>query len=532
MIPGVILVGAGILAAWRPVETHPLTGVALTVAFLALIPWAWAKTSVQGARNTAGLIVIWLVFLVVGQAGAWDRAEAFSQLFMAGAVVGAIWIASRRSPDDWMIDSFALGLLGLAIWGLWQTLGGLDHLRVLTENLPEHLRAGALSRIERGRAFASFLLPSHLAVVLATVMPILLVRIKGDMKGILFAFAFALGVGGVVATRSPVGVVLAIVSCALVLVAARRKSSFWVLGIGCVAVAVTVAYRPDVLRLQPVALRLDNWGSALWVWSTAPFAGVGLGSFGQAAQSVPWPVGNHPVHAHSMPLELLADLGLFGLAAWVGAMIWLWRVARRLWPLRPEIAVALLVIPAHNLVDFSLYTTAVALPWAVLMGWSLALNGKAAEDESPVSPAFRWIPVLAGAGAVAVALLAVTGFTLKEVARGEASLEQRIESAGRAALLTPWDADATDLVGILALERGSPEIARESLALLEARLWQRPRSAARAQLMGRLATLAGDPVGGLASLWRAQENQPYDGRRRRDFESAAEHMKGRRRDSR
>ncbi|MCK5378314.1 MAG: hypothetical protein KAJ78_02875, partial [Acidobacteria bacterium] len=314
VIPGVILVCAGILAAWRPVETHPATGVVLAVVFLAVIPWAWERTSAEMARSSAALIAVSLVFLGVGQAGGWDRSEAIAQIFLAGAVVATVWVASRHPPTGWVIEVFAIGLIGLAIWGLWQSLGGLDHLRVLTETLPDHLRAGALVRIERGRAFASFLLPSHLAVVLATALPIMLVRIGRDIRGIVFGLAFVLGVLGLLATRSPIGVVLAIGSCSLVLIASRRKSLFLVLGLGLLAVAVVVAFRPDVLRLEPVVLRLDNWGSALWVWLTAPFVGVGLGGFGQVAQAVPWPVGNHPVHAHSMPLEMLADLGVFGLA--------------------------------------------------------------------------------------------------------------------------------------------------------------------------------------------------------------------------
>ena len=524
MIPGVILVWAGILAAWRPVETHPLTGVVLAGLFLMMVPWTWKRTSAEGFRRSAGLVALWLVFLIVGQAGGWDRSAALAQAFLAGAVMVAIWVASRRSPDNWMIDIFALGLVGLAIWGLWQSLGGLDELRVMTESLPEHLRTAALARIDRGRAFASLLLPSHLAVILATALPILMVRIKRDARGVLFGLAFILGVAGLVATRSPVGVVLALGSCGALLVASRRKYLVWALGIGVAAVAVVVAFRPDVVRLEPVTLRLDNWGSALWVWLGAPIVGVGLGGFGQAAQSVPWAVGNHPAHAHSMPLEMLADLGLFGLAAWIFAMVWLGCVAKRLWQQRPDMAAALLVIPAHNLVDFSLYTSAIALPWAILLGWSLALTRTAEEIEPPVSSGLRWIGVLAGAGAVGVALLALTGFTLKEAARAEASLEQRMEWAGRAALLASWDADAADLVGVIALESGRLEDAQQALSLLKVRLWQRPRSAARAQLTGRLATLAGDPVGGLGSLWRAQEYQPYDGRRREDFETAAEYL--------
>ncbi len=507
-----------------------MTGVVLAGVFLIMVPWAWKRTSAQGFRRSAGLLVLWSVFVLAGQAGGWDRAEALSQFVMVGAVLGLIWMASRHPPDRRMIEAFALGVIVLAIWGLWQSLGGLHELRFLVETLPEHMRAGATARIDQGRAFASMLLPSHLAVVLAMVLPILMLRINRNIKGIAFGLAFTVGLMGIVATRSPVGILLALGACGSVLVTSRPRNFYWALALGLVAVAVVIGVRPDVLRLEPVTLRMDNWGSALWVWSTAPFSGVGLGGFGQAAQTVPWPVGNHPVHAHSLPLELLADLGAFGLGLWILAMVWLLRVARRLWSHRPDIAAALLVIPAHNLIDFSFYTTAVALPWALVLGWSLALTRSDSQADVPVSSGFRWIPVLGGALAAAGALLAVTGFILRDAARGDASLKTRIQWAGRAATLTPWDSSATELVGELALESGSPEVSREALRFLEGRQWQRPRSAARAQLMGRLSSAAGDPVNGLACLWRAQESQPYDGRRLADFEIAAEKIEGRRAD--
>ena len=287
-------------------------------------------------------------------------------------------------------------------------------------------------------------------------------------------------------------------------------------------VAGVIGFRPDVLQNEPVVLRIDNWGSALWVWSKAPIVGVGLGGFGQAAQSIPWPVGNHPVHAHSLPLEWLADLGLFGLASWILLTLGFVGVVRRLWRIRPEMAAALLVIPVHNLVDFSLYTTGVALPWAVLMGWSLALTREDEEVREPVSPALRWIGVLAATGAVGVAILSLSGTVLVEAARGGgAPFQTRQDWASQAAFLAPWSGDAVECVGALALESGDPAMAREALFFLENRRWQCPRSAARAQLMGRLAFLAGDEVTGLENLWRAKVVQPYDERRRRDFETAS-----------
>ena len=238
-------------------------------------------------------------------------------------------------------------------------------------------------------------------------------------------------------------------------------------------------------------------------------------------------VGNHPLHAHCLPLEALSDLGVFGLAAWGLTAIWLLKVAKELWPSRPAMATALLVIPVHNLVDFSLFTSSVAVPVAVLVGWSVVLVRPEEAAEVRVDERFRWVPAVGGAVAVGLALLTFAGVSLKDAARGEAPHEQRLQSAIRAAKLVPWDAEAVDLVGEISLESGKPALAREGQTWLEIRQWQRPRSAARAQLMGRLAAVGGDAVGEVANLWRAHTSQPYDGRRREDFTEVADGLKGR-----
>ena len=157
--------------------------------------------------------------------------------------------------------------------------------------------------------------------------------------------------------------------------------------------AVVVVWRADVMQLEPVRLRLDNWRTALWVWSGSPAVGVGPGGFAQASQAVPFATGNRPRHAHSLPLEWLAEMGLIGGTAFVLAAVALWRLLRRLWPLRPELAVAVAVVPVHNLVDFSLYSSGVALPWAALVGWAVA-SSRPTPPANP-SPRGRSLLILA-----------------------------------------------------------------------------------------------------------------------------------------
>ncbi len=51
--------------------------------------------------------------------------------------------------------------------------------------------------------------------------------------------------------------------------------------------------------------------------------GVGVASFAQASQANPLAVGNRPAHAHSLPVEALAELGPAGLTGVLLLGIWL-----------------------------------------------------------------------------------------------------------------------------------------------------------------------------------------------------------------
>ncbi len=517
------VVAGALLAAWRPVEVYPSTAVILTTFFLGLIPWVWKRSDPGRMRKVAVILLAGSFFIAAGQAGGWDRSQAILESFLVFSILTTIWLASRERPSDRMIVLLGMGVAALAVWGLRQSFGGLEDLRSAAAALPPSMQPGAVARIDQARAFASLLLPSHLGVLLATVMPILMVRIRRTPGGFLYGSAFLLAAAGVLATQSPVSILLATAACLTIpLVRARRTVVFKVLFIGAVGFAVVIGFRPDVHRLEPVHLRLDNWGAALRVWATAPVTGAGLGAFGAAAESLPRPVGNHPVHAHSLPFELFADLGFFGLAGWIIFMVWLLRLSRVLLRGRPALAAAILVIPLHNFVDFSLYTTGVALPWAVLAGWAVAMvrsvPGEASASE--VSRKWRFVPVALGSVAVALSLLGWAGAALEEAAQnGVGSPIERMALARRAVFVAPWRPGPPVLFGVLALERpGYPEAA-DALEMLESFHWQRPRSAVRARLISRLKRASGDPMGSIVAAWEAAMYRPWDRLLERDYEN-------------
>jgi len=513
--PQATLLAIAAWLAWQPAETHPWSAVLTAAVVLALAVWGWRRTPAALARGLAGAAGAGVLLLAAGLSG-WDPASAVSELGLLAAVAGLVWLASREAPSDRRPALLALLLSGLALWGLWQVVAGFDSATTKVVELPEPMRFAAAERLASGRAFASQLLPSHLAVLFATALPLLVVRVRWRWSAALWIVGSILCIVGLVLTRSPVGIGLALAACAALGLGGRGSRMLVAVPALAVALTAVVFWRGDVLEFEPVLLRLDNWRTAVWVWSTAPAAGVGPAGFAQAAQGVPFAVGNRPRHAHSLPLEWLAELGPVGLLAFVVIAFGLWRLVRALWPHRPELAIAVVVIPLHNLVDFSLFGSGVALPWAVLLGWAIACRPrKAAAETAPVG---RLALVLVATLALALTLLHATSRTVGEAAALRTSAEERLAGALQARRLAPWRVEPLGLVAAASLEsgdRGRISVAAEEL---DRARWLRPRSAALAGLRARLGLALGEGPTAVSEAWYANQERPHGEEHTRFFE--------------
>ena len=502
-----ILLALAVWCLWRPIETFPTSAIVVAVVVLGLAVWAWRRTPedsnpwlIAGATGS----VLW----ISGAAG-WDPASAVSEISLLMAAGSLMWLASRILPPEKWPALLGLAISALAIWGLWQVTVGLDQAVSSVAQLPLEMRAAAAERLASGRAFASQLLPSHLSVLFATALPLLLWRIRPRWSASPWVAGSALCVMGLVLTRSPIGAAIALAACG-VLAAGRKKRVLLLIALLLVPVLVSVIMaRGDVMELEPVQLRIDNWRTAAWVWSTAPAAGVGFGGFAQAAQAVPFDVGNRPRHAHSMPLEWLAELGPVGLLVVVFAGFALWRLLRRLWPERPELAVALAVIPVHNLVDFSLYGSGVALAWAVLVGWAIALTNTS-PGAAPAPARGRVIFVAAAAVVLAATVLHVTSLMVEESAAARTDAAEKLDGAFEARKLAPWRVDPLGLVASAALETGDSLHISQARAELERGRWLRPHSAALASLRAQLAVAVSSAPAAVSEAWISASEQPSD----------------------
>jgi len=497
-----LLLLVAVTVAWFPAETRPLTAVVVAAAGLALCTWGWNQSPRESVRGLVGGGAV-LMALTLSAASGWDPSRAVGEIGLIAAALAVAWLASRSRPPRGFVLFLALGLSGLAVWGLWQATIGLDALRPGLETLPDAARAYAEERLASHRAYASLPLPSHLAVVLATALPLLVARVRATPVGIVAGLTAAVSVAGLLATQSPVGVALAFLACAALVVGRYRRAAVAAVIVSAVILVTVVALRPDVVRLEPVALRIDNWRTALWLESTSPWSGVGMSSFAQASQTSPLEVGNRPAHAHNLLLEALAELGPAGCAGCLVLGFLLVRLILRLWPHDRALAVALVVMPLHNLVDFSLFVSAVALPWAVLLGWGVARSRELERGSEPVRG--RILMVIFAVAALAMTSLHATSAVVEEAAATRQQPVDRFDGALRSLRLAPWRVEPQFLLAAAALESADRSLCERAFTEMDSRRWVRPRSAALAERRARLALVRGDVSTAISELWAAVE---------------------------
>jgi hypothetical protein len=509
-----LLVVVAVWTAWRPTETVPVTSALLAISILLLTPWSWKQTRSTAVRKWLMPLGLVASYLVLGAISGWDRSRAVSELGLILAAAALIWVASRQVPPAFWRTFLALGIALLSLWAVWQVTFGFEQARAGLVDLPPAIRETAAVRLGLGRAFASLPLPGHLAVLLATCLPLLLPVWRGDdeQKAAVMVWLQWLGcalcVIGLLLTRSLLGAGLAACACAALFIKASRRRAMVAIAVMVAVVGLVVIMRSDLAELEPVRLRLDNWRTAVWVWSASPISGVGLGGLGQASQAVPFTVGNRPVHAHSLPLELLAELGVIGLGLIIAGAIWLVRHFRCLWPEQPRLAVAIILIPLHNLADFSLYVSGVAVPWAVLLGWSLAAvrpPPTCGEVEQPARG--RVLMVLATALAAAFAIAHCTSVLLERAAAGSET-EHKLSAASIASQMAPWRARPIELTVVSALDSDDPDALATAQQALARGRWLRPHSANLANLEARLALKQGRFDLAVTASWEASRAQP------------------------
>ena len=197
--------------------------------------------------------------------------------------------------------------------------------------------------------------------------------------------------------------------------------------------------------------RAQFWGTALEAFADAPLKGIGAGgyaSYWNRAGSIETPVRN----AHSEPLELLAELGIVGLACFLAfmtaAFVAGFRAARGAGGSQAGAALGLMVAGAVGfLIDWTWQIPAVVVPFLIV---AALVTGSALEPGPPRRPARpgRLATGLATGFCIGVAVAAVwaggvLAIASAQLAAGEEALKRgelsEAAQAARAAIaVEPW----------------------------------------------------------------------------------------------
>ncbi|MFZ1754900.1 MAG: O-antigen ligase family protein [Caldilineaceae bacterium] len=132
--------------------------------------------------------------------------------------------------------------------------------------------------------------------------------------------------------------------------------------------------------------RLAHWLAATRMWETTPWLGVGPGNYAAVYPDVRLPAWENALgHAHNIYLNVLAETGLFGLAAyllmWAGIAGWLWKGTRAAcsgsW--ERALLVGVLGVTAHLSIHHifdNLYVQGIYLHLALWLGVAEAIRKK------------------------------------------------------------------------------------------------------------------------------------------------------------
>lgn len=265
---------------------------------------------------------------------------------------------SLLAPDTRLRHALSAALMilpaALAVDGMVEYLSGGTRLSGLV-GIPVPVPEGDEPQIRHtfdvsGRAGSTFGGAQGLAMYLGTMMCFALAHVlrppRPWMRRLGLA-SIALGLGGLGVAQSRgglLGALAGMLAMALVLRPALRLplllGTLFTLALGLLALGLWPGWDGTASGLLPgraesVEDRLILWGAVLDSVLQRPLLGVGLGNFRDAFfADERWlnvPLAYASLHAHNTYLEILADTGILGLAAWLGFLVLVTRRLLALW---------------------------------------------------------------------------------------------------------------------------------------------------------------------------------------------------------
>jgi tetratricopeptide (TPR) repeat protein len=288
---------------------------------------------------------------------------------------------------------------------------------------------------------------------------------------------------------------------------------------------------------SPLRLRAGNFAAAASMAQDHPLRGVGPGGFAELYPAYRGGGDNEVRHAHSLPLQAVAEhgwplgLALAGLFLWL-FLVPLWREAGSSEAWRHGVAIGLAAFALQNLADFTAFLPSLLWCACLLRGW-LADSPATGEAEADVP---SWLGLTGRAIAVSAALLAMLAglsWNARQAGRTAAfagDLERAASLSERAATLAPWNVDAAlQWARVTAGPGALDPLPAGQLALAlersERAVDLSPVRASARILRARLRRAQGDAPGALADLEEAVRRDPSNREYREAREALAERVR-------
>lgn len=421
----------------------------------------------------------------------------------------------------------------------------LDKFKTADALLPSTIpfREEVIERLEGGRIFSTFLLPSHFAAFLGVSIPVSVASVltnKGWLR-YLFGLAAALQVFALYLTKSFSGWLSLILACGCVAYLylayiKRVKGRYLAAAMGGLFLALLLVVaglslqRPDnplaSIKNNPMVLRALNWGTTVAMISDSPWLGKGLDTFGIIYPSYQRGGVNIVHHAHNTYLQLGVEMGIIGTIAFLWfACWWLWRTIRIFKETKDKkirVLVGFLMAAGtaffiHQAFDFEFY-----LPSATLAGFAvLALAVTARKQDKVykirVKKKRKLIITTAGfVGTIVASLLLIVLFygrmhfqrAMSFLSTGSYFAEAAATEFQKAIRLDPCNSEYHQRYGVLLFQRLSQQ--QKGIAEVQEAIRLSPWRHYYYYDLGMLYLASGEEEKGLKMIKKASQLYPFE----------------------
>jgi O-antigen ligase len=305
--------------------------------------------------------LFWILFLLYTLGSAlWSVSpgvtlQSSGFLFLATLLVLMAQSGNLASKNRIEMTVLILAVIA-ALIGMDQWLFGFAQLAKVSSGLLGNEADIVNVAVLDKRAFGPLVTPGALAAFLIFTIPQALIRFQtasGSKKVLFGLLSIVLLLGLAAAGGVGAWLCLAVVCAFFFYKQSTGPAAFFVLGLLGLAALGLVWHRGlHNWTLASFTMRLDLWQSGWQLFLQHPLMGWGLGTFGEAYQSMGMPLGTGALFAHNLFLQLLVETGIAGTLLFTAAVISLGR--HLVWPARWEgwgVLGGLLAVGLFSLLD-------------------------------------------------------------------------------------------------------------------------------------------------------------------------------------